>query len=166
MRRIDREMPAEFALEVADKCEWAVMSMIDPKGMPYCIPISIVRDDNNIYFHSAKEGFKVECLRANLTVCIACVGDTKPSRDKFTTEFESAIIRGVAMEVLDDKEKIKALRILCEKLTPTNMDEFDGAIAKSLFRTAVWKVEINEITGKRKKYDEKGEEMKFGRMDR
>ena len=39
MRRKDREMPEEFARMVADKCEWAVISMIDTEGRPYGIPV-------------------------------------------------------------------------------------------------------------------------------
>ena len=45
------------------------------------------------------------------------------------------------------------------------MENFEDAIAKSLDRTAVWKIRIENITGKRKKYDKSGEEMKFGRME-
>ena len=42
---------------------------------------------------------------------------------------------------------------------------FDAAIEKSLDRTGVWKIKISSITGKRKKYDSDGNEMKFGRME-
>ena len=45
------------------------------------------------------------------------------------------------------------------------MSQFDGAINASLDRTAIFKISIDEITGKRKKYDKNGEEMKFGRME-
>ena len=48
MRRKDREMPRSFAEEIADTCEWAVLSMIDPAGAPYCVPLSIVRRDDLI----------------------------------------------------------------------------------------------------------------------
>ena len=34
MRRKDREMTEEFAYTISDKCEWAVVSMIDPQGLP------------------------------------------------------------------------------------------------------------------------------------
>lgn len=165
MRRKDREMPADFAWNVVDKCEWAVLGMVDPNGMPYCIPISIARNGQTIYFHSAQSGFKIDCLTCHSQVCISCVGDTFRLPDKFTTEFESAVLRGTAAEVTEDAEKIQALRLLCQRHTPTNMDNFDEAIARSLFRTGVWKVEVSEITGKRKKYDEQGKEMKFGRME-
>lgn len=165
MRRIDREMPAEFAYDVTDRCEYAMLSMTDPEGLPYGLPITIVRDGNIIYFHCAKEGFKVQCLRTNPQVCLACVCDTHIIAEKFTTEFASAILRGTASEVTDDAEKIHALRLLCQRHTPAGMDGFDTAVAKSLPRTAVWKIRISEITGKRKKYDSHGEEMKFGREE-
>ena len=165
MRRKGREMPEEFAWEVADKCEWAVLGMVDPSGMPYCVPVSIARDGKSVYFHSAKGGFKIECLENQAQVCISCVGDTFRTPDKFTTEFESAILRGQAVEVTDEQEKIHGLRLLCERHTPTNMENFDNAITRSLSRTGVWKVEVREITGKRKKYDAQGKEMKFGRME-
>ncbi len=164
MRRKDREMPEEFGLHIADTCEYAVLSMVETDDAPYCIPITIVRDGKYIYFHSAKDGHKIDCLKAHAKVCIACVGDTKRAKDKFTTEYESAVIRGIATEVTEDSEKIEALRLLCLRHTPTNMDAFDDAIARSLNRTAVWKIDISEITGKRKKYDSQGKEMKFGRL--
>ena len=164
MRRIDREMDRDFALMVVDKCEYATLAMIDTDGRPYCLPISIARDEDIIYFHSAKEGRKIDALRNDPNVCMSCVGDTLRAKDKFTTEFESAILRGKASEVTEDEEKIHALRLICERHTPTNMHKFDTAIEKSLFRTGVWKIEIADITGKRKKYDKEGKEMKFGRM--
>lgn len=150
MRRKDREMPVEFGELVADKCEWAVLSMEDD-GCPYCVPITIVREDHTIYFHTAKQGRKIRILRKNPKVCLACVGDTKRASHEFTTEYESAIIQGIAEEVTEDVEKIHALRLLCERHTPTNMDAFDGAIAGSLSRTGVWKIQIQELSAKRKK---------------
>ncbi|HIU24986.1 MAG TPA: pyridoxamine 5'-phosphate oxidase family protein [Candidatus Copromorpha excrementigallinarum] len=165
MRRKDREMNRDFALYVADKCEYATMAMTDEKGLPYCVPVTIVRKGEYIYFHSAKEGRKIDILRENPSVCISCVGDTYRTPDRFTTEFESAIIFGEAYEVTEDGEKTEALRLLCLRHTPSNMDAFDSSIEKSLFRTGVWKVKIREITGKRKKYDKAGKEMKYGRME-
>ncbi len=153
MRRKDREMDCEFALGIADKCEYAVLSMAEGQNIPYCVPISIVRDGDVIYFHCARDGRKVNVLRNNPKVCISCVGDTKRAIDKFTTEYESAIICGEAIEVDSEEEKIHALRLICQRHTPANMQNFDAAIARSLSRTAIWKVRISSITGKRKKSD-------------
>lgn len=158
-------MPRAFALSIADKCEWAVLGMVDHQGGPYCIPVTIVREGDYVYFHSAQSGLKIDCLREHSQVCLACVGDTFRLPDAFTTEFESAVIRGTAVEVMDETEKIHALRLLCQRHTPANMENFDDAIRRSLSKTAVWRIEMQEVTGKRKKYDAAGKEMKFGRME-
>ena len=55
--------------------------------------------------------------------------------------------------------------LICQRYAPGNMGAFDEAIARSLDRTAVWKVEAEQVTGKRKQYDSQGKEMKFGRME-
>ncbi len=164
MRRKDRQMPTEFALQVVDKCQYATLSMIcDEK--PYCLPISIIRSENDIYFHCAKAGKKYDALCKNNNVCLSCVGDINLVPGEFTTEYESAIVFGKATEVFADDEKIMALKLLCQRYAPTNMAGFDNAIKTSLSRTSIWKISIDQITGKRKKYDKNGQEMKFGRME-
>lgn len=143
-------MDEGFALSIVDKCEYAVLSTTDDDGAPYSVPLTIVRKDKSIYFHCAMEGTKTELLKTHPRVCMVCVGDTKRATDKFTTGFESAVLFGTASEVTADDEKIEALRILCQRHTPENMENFDEAIKRSLTRTAIWRVQIESITGKRK----------------
>lgn len=101
-----------------------------------------------IYLHSAAEGFKTDCLRRKGRVCVSCVRNTCRVEEKYTTKYESAMIRGTASEVTDDKEKIHALQLICARHAPSNMENFDKAVKESLNRTAIWKIDISEITGK------------------
>lgn len=166
MRRKDHEMDYNFGLYVIDKSQYAVLSMINASDKtPYCVPISPVRIENNIYFHGALSGQKTDNLNVNPNVCISFVGDVNPVSEKYTTEFESAIVKGKAENVTDENEKIEALRAICLKYAADNMDNFKNAIDKSLFRTAVWKIEIKELTAKRKKYGKDGQELKFGKIE-
>ena len=151
MRRKDREMSAEFAWTIVDKCEYACLAMTAEDGTPYCLPVTIAREGNDIYFHSAMEGRKVNCLRQNPRVCLSCVGDTHIQEEKFTTLYESAVAFGTAAEVTEDGEKIDALRRICLRHTPHAMDGFDKAIGASLHRTAIWRITVEEITGKSKR---------------
>lgn len=150
MRRKDLEMSEEFALGIADQCEWAVLGMANPEGKPYCVPVSIVRDGMAVYFHSAKEGLKSDSLRKNGAVCVSCVGHTRRLTDGFDTDYESAILRGAAREVTDEGEKVRALKMLCRRHTPANMENFDKAIARHLGKTAVWRIDLTSVTGKAK----------------
>lgn len=181
MRRKDREMDREFALKIVDKARFGTLSVIDENSEPYGLPLSIVRDGNKLYFHSAKEGTKVKLFAQSPIVNVVFVGDVKVPenftkdeldeivKDKakipsliskvFTTEFESAIIKGTLTCVESEDEKVKAMKLICEKFTPLKMDYFDVAVKAGLPRANIYKIEIEEITAKRKKYDAYGKEL-------
>ena len=187
MRRKDREMSTDFGKEIIDKASYGILSMVDENCEPYGIPLSIVRDNDFLYFHSALEGRKVNILRTNSIVSIAFVGDVKipenftkkeldeMAQDKpkvsslissvFTTEFESVIVNGNVNLVEDEEEKIKAMKLICEKYTPSKMEYFNVAISSGLKLTNIYRINIINITAKRKKYDLNGKEMKFARME-
>ena len=160
-------MPAEWALEVLDKAPYVTVSMADDEGLPYGLPLSLVRtDDNTFYFHCALEGKKLDILSKKPRVCLSAVTKCKPTvgpKDgSFTLEFKSAIAFGKAEIVTDDTEKIAALRAICKRFLPHHMDAFDASIARSLGRTAVVRITLTEPpVGKRKQYDEQGEELAF-----
>lgn len=151
MRRKERREDERFAFEVLDKADFAVLSMIDADGLPYCLPISAVRIGEKLYFHSAESGRKSEAILKNPNVCITAAADVVSAEDKFTTYFKSAVVRGKAVKVTDDEEKITALKAICERFTPTNMPDFPNAIKMSLSRTAIWRIDIENATGKQKK---------------
>lgn len=150
MRRTDRERGRQFALDVIDRCDYGVAAFSTGSGEPYCIPLSLVRVEDELYFHCALEGRKLELLRTCPKVCISFVASNVAATDKFTTYFQSAVVVGSAYEVTGEAEKIQALQALCQKLTPANMEKFPQAIAKSLDRTGVWGIHIEQVTGKEK----------------
>ena len=46
---------------------------------------------------------------------------------------------------------VQALRALCQKVTPDRMEGFEAAVEQSLNITAVWKVHMEELSGKAKR---------------
>lgn len=187
MRRKDREMNKEFALDIIDRSHYGVVSMVDNDNTPYGIPLSIAREGNTLFFHSSKDGKKVKILDNNQSVSIAFVGQPNVPelytneeldeivKDKskinllissvFTTEFESAVVTGKVKLIDDENERIEAMRAICIKFTPTKMKYFDLAVEAGLGGTNIYSVEIEDVTAKRKKYDSEREEMKFGRLE-
>lgn len=152
MRRKDRERGQEFAYDVIDRCEYGVMAMAGEE--PYCVPLSLVRVDDTLYFHCALQGRKLDLLRSNDRVCVSFVTDAQPhyiaDELNYTTYFRSAVVTGRAFEVTDPQEKAGALRALCQKLFPGDMADFDRAVAKSLGVTGVWGVRMDQAVGKEK----------------
>lgn len=185
MRRKDREMGQEFALDLIERCDYGIMSLITESGEPYGVPLSVVRGGDVFYFHSARGGKKVEALAVNNAVCITFVGAVEVTNlysderlkelfsnpegvakhisSVFTTEFESAMLFGKAELVSEKEEKVEAMRLICEKYTPDKMEYFDLAIETSYDRINVYRVVAERITAKRKKYDDSGVEMKWQR---
>lgn len=187
MRRKDREMDEAFAKQVIDKAKFGVLSVCDNRSnTPYSLPLSLVRNEGTLYFHSAKEGTKVELISRIEKARIVFVGEVQVPdlysnteldemvKDKektiqlisrvFTTEFESAIVEGKVSEVIDWDEKVLALKLICEKYTPDKMAYFDYAVEAGEKYTKVYRIEIESLTAKRKKYDQNGDEMKWGRL--
>ena len=148
MRRKDREISREAAWQVADECLWATLSMVDPEGKPYCVAVNPAREGESIYFHCAREGFKTDCLRANPEVCLSCVTGAESVRDKLTMAYRSAILRGRAHEVTDESERIRALTLLARRYDPDSLYRLDASLEKYMAHTAVWRIDISDITGK------------------
>ncbi len=164
-------MDSQWALEVMRKAPYITVSFTRTDGTAYGVPLSLACTDDRIwYFHCAPEGDKLDALAAHPQVCLSavtkCAPTVGPKDGSFTLQYRSAIAFGKAELVTDDEEKIRALRAISERFLPQHMDAFDDAIARSLHRTAVVRITLDEPpTGKRKQYDRNGEEMKYGRME-
>lgn len=149
MRRKDRELQEAQAWEVVDGCDRCVLAMTEADGTPYAVPLNFAREGERLYFHSARTGHKLDCLRENSRVCVVCVAEgTEIDQPRLTTRYASAILRGTAAEVTEPMEKVHALRLLCQKLAPEN-PEGQGDFQSCLGRTAVWCITVETITGKR-----------------
>lgn len=183
MRRKDREMDLDFACEVIDRSPYGVLACVTPGGKPYAIPLSIARAGDRLYFHSATAGSKVDYLQDGQEVALTFVSHVQVPElfspevlsgmlnepgaasslgsKVFTTEFESACVQGRIYELRDDDEKIAGLRKICEKFTPEKMAFFELAISNALKITKVYEIRIESLTGKRKRFDAQGNELKW-----
>lgn len=172
MRKESREMDSKWALEIMRKAPYITVSFTRKDGTAYGVPLSLAcaEDDNIWYFHCATEGDKLDAISANPEVCLSavtrCQPTVGPKDGSFTLQYRSAIAFGKAEIVNDTDEKIKALKLICQRFLPKHMDAFDDAVKRSLHRTAVVRITLTATpTGKRKQYDKNGEEMKYGRME-
>lgn len=154
MRRKDRRMPEEESLALLRQGEYGVMSTTGPDGKPYGIPLSYVWLKERVYFHCARDGRKIDNVRANSAVTFTVVGQTRPVYAKnFTTYYESVILSGNIAEVIDPEEKYAALFALAVKYLPEHRDKADRDIRRSFDRTAVYAIYPDEISGKAKRIE-------------
>ena len=154
MRRKDREVTdiAEI-FDILNRCDTVRIAMQGEK-YPYVVPVSFGAElaDGKpvVYFHCAREGLKIDLLKANPHVCVE--GDifikTEPTDHGITTRYESVIGFGECQFLEDTDEIIHALKVLTEHY---GYDNYDLANCRALQYTYVGKIILNEITGKRNK---------------
>lgn len=145
MRRKDRERDAGFAWAVFDQAPYAVLSLRDGEG-GYGVPVSPGRVGTRVYFHCAREGKKLECLARWPEACLSAVSLVEP--DYFSCRYRCAVLRGRVVPVEDEAERAEALGAICRKHCPGDMGEFDTYLAPRLKATAVYRMDVTEITGK------------------
>jgi len=147
VRRKNREIGMEHAIELLANCEYGVLSTVGKDGQPYGVPLSYAYKDNRIYFHCALNGHKIENMENNPQVSFCVVGTTKVLPEKFGTEYESAMAFGIASEVFGP-ERYGALLLLLEKYSSEFIDQGKKYIDQKDQATKVFKIEINHMSGK------------------
>ena len=73
VRRKDREIGMEHAIELLSNCEYGVLSTVGKDGQPYGVPLSYAYKDNRIYFHCALNGHKIENMENNPQVSLSLI---------------------------------------------------------------------------------------------
>ena len=152
MRKYHKEIrDAGVVTELLKTCHVGRLGTIGRDGYPMVKPLNFAYAEGRIYFHTAREGEKIDDIRRDCRVCfevdlpIAFVrGDNNPCRAEYL--YRSVIIRGTARIVDSREEQIFGLRCLMEKYQPgAGYGEFSD---EKLGITGVVRIDIEEMTGK------------------
>ena len=119
MRRFKQQITTEECKKVLKEEKRAAFSVIGDDGYPYTIPINFYYDeaDNIIYFHGAKEGHKMDCLK-QCDKASFCVMDKGFKKDgEWAVHYQSVIVFG-KIKMVNDPDKVKEICTqLCLKFT-------------------------------------------------
>ncbi len=150
MRRKDRLIADTEALTILIKGEYGILSTASVRGKPYGVPLNYCVIEDCLYFHCASEGTKIDNIESNPNVSFCVVGTARVLPDKFSTAYESCIVRGVVSEVFEE-EKRTALEQLIHKYSENHISAGLEYIEKLKDKTRVFKVAIDSISGKANK---------------
>lgn len=143
----EKERDAQWALAELEKAPWAMLAMADG-GEPYCIPVSLARIGDKLYFHSASFGKKAELLARNPRVCISAVSYSKPFPEELTMRYRSVVAYGEA-ELLEEggEEKVRALYEICRRYAPEN-PHITRCAEKPNAHVNLYRITLSDVTGK------------------
>ena len=145
MRRKEKQLSGNDTAKIVMNAEFGTLATLGKDGSPYAVPLNYAYENGAIYFHSAKAGNKLENILHHNKVCFSIVGYAKLLPEKF----DNAVIYGKAAEVTGESEKKHALALLIEKYSGEYLEQGMAYIEKSSAATAVIKIEIEKMTGKR-----------------
>lgn len=151
MRRSERALSADAALEIIRCSNCAVLSTADGAGVPYGVPVTPVLVGNTLYFHSTGRpgGRKADNMLANNKVSLCFIGKSFLIPEFYSVDFASVVVAGIVSEVREEAEKMQAMQALLKRYAPNNSDERNAVqFAHRFPLLSVWRVDIESITGK------------------
>ncbi len=153
MRRKERQVTDEKQLaQIIEACHCIRIGFSDG-GQVYIVPVNFGYVFENgsyiFYFHSAREGRKMELIRENpmagFEMDTGYELKTAAAACGHSAYFRSIIGQGRVSVVEDAEEKKKGLKAVMEHETGSGDWEFQE---KMLGAVCVWKLEVSELTGK------------------
>ena len=148
MRRKDKEIRDKTRIEQIIQDARVCRLALADNGQPYVVPLNFGYRDGVVYFHSARQGRKIDMLKANPRVCLEFSTALELVRGETPCDwgqrFQSVIAFGNARLIEDDAAKSAALDIIMAHYGGRGGDYPE----KKLKMTAVIEVKLTEMTGK------------------
>lgn len=149
MRRKRQALSREEISSVLYRGTSGVLALSGDDNYPYAVPVSYVYDGENIYFHCAKSGHKLDAIQRNAKVSFCVIDQDEIVPDEYTSYFRSVIAFGQADVIEDEKEKRAAIEKLALKYAPKDTPiGRKNAIDQGWMPLCVVKMSIDHITGK------------------
>jgi uncharacterized protein len=150
MRRKEKEISDRGLIDDLIKKAMVIRIAMVDDNLPYIVPMNFGYKNNCLYFHSAKEGRKIDLIKKNNNICFEIDYDLGLVKGdaacNWGQDFCSIIGSGKAYFVESLEEKIVALDYIMEHYSGKSGHEYSE---NEVNRVAVIKIEIDNITGKK-----------------
>ena len=148
MRRSKQRLPREVAVEILERNTSGVLALSGDEGYPYAVPMSYVYADGKIYFHSAKNGHKIDAIQRNEKASFCVIDQDQIVPEKYTTFFRSVIVFGRLRLVEDMEEMRRIAATLATKYSADFKEGIPKEINASIRNMAILELTIDHITAK------------------
>ncbi|MCR5272014.1 MAG: pyridoxamine 5'-phosphate oxidase family protein [Lachnospiraceae bacterium] len=142
MRRFKQQLSDEECIAILKNEKRGVLSLMGEDGYPYGMPMNhwYCEDDGKLYFHGAKEGHKIDAIKANpkASFCVYDSGYKNPG--EWALNVKSVIVFGEIKLV----EDIDVARKICTRLVEKFTDD-EEYLEKEL-KNALSRVQCLEFT--------------------
>lgn len=147
MRRIRQLQSEEVCVRILKEQPRGVLAVHGEDGYPYAFPMDYVYADGKIYFHCAREGHKIDAIRADDRVSFCVYNEGFRREGEWALNITSVVIFGRIRFIEDRDEAYKACRKLGEKYFPTR-EELEYEMEHAFKRVQMLELTIDHMTGK------------------
>lgn len=149
MRRKRQRLSTEECKAALVRGTSGVLALEGDGGYPYAVPLSYVYADGRIYFHSAKNGHKLDAIKRNAKASFCVIDQDEIIAEEYTTYFRSVIAFGRIRILEEDAEKREAIMRLAQKYAPEDSPENrDRAIEREWAQLCMLELSIEHMSGK------------------
>jgi len=120
-------------------------------GEPAVLPTAHWRTGDTLYIHGHSKNAMLHAAKDNpISVCVTLLDGLVLARSGFhhSINYRSVVIFGTAKGVTDPDEKMEALKVFTDKITPGRWDEIRGPNPQELKATMVLSIPIEEASAK------------------
>ncbi len=149
MRRKKQALSAEECAAILKAGTSGVLALLGDGGYPYAVPLSYVYHNGKLYFHSAKNGHKLDAIRTNPKASFCVIEKDHIVPEEYTTYFRSVIVFGRVRILEDEAEKRSAIEALAIRYAPEDSaGQRDTAIAREWNQLCLLELSIDHLSGK------------------
>ena len=147
MRRIRQLQSDEVCISILKEQPRGVLAVHGEDGYSYAFPMDYIYKDGKIYFHCAREGHKIDALKADDRVSFCVYNEGFRREGEWALNITSVVIFGRIRFITDDREALAVCRELGEKYIPTGK-ELDRELECSFRHVQMLELTIDHMTGK------------------
>ena len=148
MRRFKQQLSEDEIEFILNKHTSGVLAVNGDDGYPYTIPISYTYYNQQLFFHSANEGHKIDAIRNNAKVSFCVIDQDDVIQETFTTHYRSVIVFGRASIITDPNQRQLALESLVKKYSPDFLEKGQQEIRQAWDHVSIIAVTIEHKSGK------------------
>ncbi len=149
IRKKKNEISESAAKALLKSARRGVLAMTDGDSYPYAVPINYLysEEENKIYFHGSKAGYKAELLAKNEKVCFTVCGEETIKDEQWAPYLRSAVVFGRCRVISDRAAADEILRKFAGKYYPDEalIEEEIAAAGKAV---VMREIEIDHVSGK------------------
>ena len=104
----NKAISEEACIELLKNQKRGVLSVLGDDDYPYAVPLSFIYLNGKLYFHSAKNGHKIDAVRNYEKASFFVIDRDQIVPEKFTTHYRSVIAFG-KVRLIEEVEEMRSI---------------------------------------------------------